>query len=464
MKTGCMLLLCIVSSLAYAQENISPFDGRFWGVVLEHPGTKQVAVKENIEYVKFGDRSLHMDVYLPPGIADTEARTTIVLLNGIGDQPGQNTMKSSPAHTSWSRLLAANGYVVVTMETATNKVHESFTALFGYLAEHGGQLHVDINKIGVQAFSANCRESVSYLMGANVFPGIKGAVFYYGEVPTGPFREDLPVLFVVAELDIRGNNYSKLWQEVLKTNAPWTITIGRDMPHAFDFFSDSEISQRLIMSTISFWNDQLGLLPERTQPFSKEREIIASRYDRNQSRMVKLMGEWMRAHPDSQDSYALSAYGSALMDSQEFAEAEKYLRKATAIEPKNKGNYLMLTVVCYAQGKTKEGAASLATYEKDSTPEGFTYSYIANRLFYINKYMEASALYERALTFPDKRSYLFYNLAACYVMLGEKDKAFKNLSIAVEQEFGTKADYEADEKFKDVRGDSRWNALMEKMK
>lgn len=453
-----LLLTCIISD---AQETVSPFDGSYWGIVLDHPGTSDVLVKENIPFAKLG-RELRFDLYLPNELGPKEKRETVVILNGIGDQQGMSPMKASPAHTSWARLLAANGFVVITMESEVSNIRESFTALFAYLTSNSDQLHIDINNIGVQSFSANCREAVGYLMSEQVSKSIKAAVLYYGQTPEGQLRDDLPVYFVVAEKDIRENNYANLWKNVLLNKSPWTIAIARDMPHAFDFFSDTETSRRMILSTLSYWRDQLGTLPARTTPFSKEREIVAATYEGDQTRKLNLMREWMKEHPESNDAYALSAYASALMDTRDFVEAEKYLKKAIAIVPENKGNYLMMAVVGYAQGKEKEGDTNLALYEKDSRPEAFTYFYIADRLIGLKRFKQSAALYERALTFPNPHAFVYYNLGACYAMLGDPEKAFKNLFVAANRGFGTKEDYQSDENLQSLNGDKRWNELMSK--
>lgn len=442
------------ASSVFAQ---SPFDGRTWGVVLSVAGTNDIRVQTDVIYSKLADRYMHMDVYFPKGLGANDLRATIVILNGLGDQLGQATLKSSPSHVSWARLLAANGFIVVTAETEVNRIQESFEALFSYLATNATKYHIDPDHMGIQAFSANCREAITFAMGGKAFSGIKAATFYYGEAPSGLFREDLPVLFVIAELDIRGNNYSNLWREVLRNNAPWTITVAKDMPHAFDCFSDTETSRRTILSTISFWKSQLSELPANTLPFSKEREIVASRYDRDQARFLQLMRTWVEEHPDTRDAYALFLFATALMENQEFAEAERYLRKGSMYE---KVDYLTLATVLYAQGKTSEGDTALNVYLSQNASEGFTFWFIANRLIAAEKYSEAASLYERALKYPDHGPWLYYNLGVSYAKIGDLAKAFKYLVMAAEKGYGVKSDYADDERLVSLRNDARWQDLL----
>ncbi len=454
------MLVALPLALPAQTPPTSPFDGSHWGVVLEHPDTKKVVVSEQIPFHTNGSRTLHMDVYLPPSTKTNERRPTIILLNGIGDQPGSRAQKASSLYTSWGRLLAANGFVAITMESEVNNTQTSFDAFFNFVSKNAANYNVDETRIGVQAFSANCRQVVEYLKREDIFDGIQAAVLYYGQAPAGPFPSDLPVLFIVAELDIRGTNYATLWGEVLRNNSPWTITVGQEMPHAFDAFSDSETSRRLILSTISFWKNQLQPVPPSSSRPSEEREIVASRYDRDASRFLQLMGDWMKKHPQTQDAYALSLYGTALLENKQFAEAGDYLKKSIAVDASMKGTYLNLALVSYALGKTDEATSYLTLYEKGSTPEGFTYWYIANRLIGISQFEQAAALYVRALTFPSQPSFVHYNLAACYAMMGNKDSAFEHLLKAAEMKFGTRESYEGDAHLAVLRSDARWDKVM----
>ena len=468
MKTGLLLVLLTfvtITSTAQQTNNMSPFNGAYWGVVLEVPAMKNVSVRSDIVYASEpGQRPLKMDIYLPADIQPTARRPTVVLLNGLGDQPDLPPLKTNPSYTSWARLIAANGFVAVTMDSEVNHVQESFKSFFRYVSVHGAEHYIDTARMGAQSFSANGREACQYLMSQEAFEGIKAAAVYYGERPPGPYRKDLPMLFIVSELDIRNENYSSLWTEVLRTNAPWTITLARDMPHAFDVFSDTETSRRLIMQTISFWRDQLAEIPKLSIRPSKERAIVAARYERDQSKMLRLMREWMSENPNTRDAYALSAYGTVLMENREYTEAEKYLKRAIAIEPKNKGNYLTLAVVLFALDRSDEGKKALAHYEEGRTPEAFTYAYIGTRMVALGRYAFAAELFERSISLPNPAGYMYYYLGCCYARLDQHDRAFNNLFSAASLGFGNRASYEKEEHLKSLQSYPRWKELMTKLR
>lgn len=456
----CLLSLACGTLSAQPSAPVSPFDGSHWGVVIDYPGMDRVTVKRDIVFHAASDHQLHFDVYLPANMKRNEKYPAVVLMNGVGDQPGFPPQRSATPYVSWSRLLAANGFVTLAMESEPNNQQQSYEYLFAFLQKNGAQYNIDTDRLGVQAFSANCREVVTYLMGERAFKGIKAATLYYGEQPATPYRADLPVLFVVAGFDVRGTNYANLWANVTKQNAPWTIAFGPSLPHAFDHFSDTDESRRLIMTTLAYWAAQLNPSPPRTTPFSREREIVAARYNPDQQQFLQLMRTWMQEHPNTTDSYALSMFATALIDNNLFADASPVLARSIALDPGNKGNYLNMALTHYALGRRQEAEQQIRLHEEGSTPESFTYWYIANRLIGISKYGDAVQLFERALTFPDQPPFVYYNVAMCYAMLGNKEKALTHLQVAVDKGFTTKEQLETENRFSSLRGDNRWTKML----
>lgn len=464
MKSKTLLLILLMSIRLFAQNNevSSPFNADHWGVVLDHPDLNKVVLKKDILYLKDDKSSLHIDIYSPPQLKKGEKRPAIIFLNGIGDEPGLPPMKSWGIYKSWPKLMAAHGYIGISMETDGSRVQECFDRLFNYLAAQGAIHQIDVDRLGVYAASANTRASASYLMGENAYGGIKAAVFYYGSIPAGPFRKDLPVYFVISEGDA-GNNYASLWPEVLKNNAPWTIKMATGLPHAFDAFSDNNEARKVIKETISFWKNQLDPIPDPSWPKSKIREIIEMQYWGDHAKIVSLMKAWLKENPDSKDVSAINLYANALMGINEFAEAEIFYKKSLAFNPSGYGTLLSLALISYILDKPADGEKYLAQYEAYVSPEQFTYFYIANYLYGIKKHEAAIPHYEKALTFEPHSAYLFYNLACCYALKGEKSKAFENLNQAVAQGFNTKQDYEKETKLDSLKTDSRWEELMKKL-
>ncbi|MBA4058081.1 MAG: hypothetical protein C0490_25410, partial [Marivirga sp.] len=93
MRTFIVFFNVLISASCIAQE-LSIFDGRSWGIVLEHPEMKNVTVKQDVPYLDDQKGTLKMDVYLPPGLQSTDKRPAVVFLNAIGDHPGEMKVKS----------------------------------------------------------------------------------------------------------------------------------------------------------------------------------------------------------------------------------------------------------------------------------------------------------------------------------------------------------------------------------
>ena len=261
------VLLTYIHSFSQGNNHVLELDPYEYGVVVEDGRTKTVLVKKDIPYLKDEKGTLHIDLHLPPGLKANDVRPAIIFLNAIGDDPDGGKLKNWAIYKTWPALIAAHGYIGVSMECDRNRIRESIERLFKFLETNGAFYSIDKDRLGVYAASANVSRSSEYLMSSEAFKGIKAAVLYYGRPPVGPFRKDLQVLFVIAEGDMN-RGYQNLWSEVLKNNAPWTIKMATGMPHGFDANSDNNEARILVKETISFWKNHLDTVeapPGNTQ-------------------------------------------------------------------------------------------------------------------------------------------------------------------------------------------------------
>ena len=173
-------LLFGICSFSQGNQSSSPIDPLSFGVVLDDPGMKTVVVKKDITYLKDEKGSLNLDVYSPPNLKANEKRPAVIFLNAIGENAGQRKVKSWGIYTTWPQLMAAHGYIGISMETDRDRIQESIQGLFSFISEKGINYQIDKERLGVYAASANVRQSVVYLMDAKAFKGIKAAVLYYG--------------------------------------------------------------------------------------------------------------------------------------------------------------------------------------------------------------------------------------------------------------------------------------------
>ena len=462
MKTSLIVFSILTGWQVAAQTpaNFSQFDARHWGVVLEHPGMKDVTVKEDILYLKDEKGSLHIDVYLPSGMAANERRPAIIFLNGIGENAGQPKVKSWGIYKEWPRLMAAHGFVGISMESDRARVHESFQGLFKFLQERGSVHHVDADRLGVYAASANVTQSAIYLMKEEAFEGIKAAVLYYGGTPGGPYRKDLPVLFVIAEGDVSRTGYTSLWNEVLKNNAPWTIRMATGLPHAFDAFEDTDESRKVVKETISFWKNQLEPVEQPSWQHAVPREILSAQYMQNHNKAADLTKQWLDTHPDDTD--ALRTYSVSLKNAGRYAEAEVAYRKRLVQQP-NDGRLLSeLALVLYGQNKPIDGDHFMDLAIKTGTLGRYNYWDLAKSLYNFKNYSGSARYYELAVAIQADAVDI-YNMACSYALANNKDKAFESLNKSIDNGFTSKQQIEGDADLISLRDDPPYKAILERL-
>src|SRR5262245_16910582 len=257
--------LSLITATATAQNSAQPrqrsqLDATNWGVVYDTPATKSVKVRNEVPYLG----ALSIDIYSPPDLKAGEKRPAVVFINAVGDR-GDNKVKSWAIYQSWPRLVAAPGMIGVSMDADGERVQESLRGVFDFLTKQGSQYGVDTAQLGLYAASANVRGTYEYLIGENAAPGIRAAALYYGSVPTGKMRADLPVLFIVAQGDAPGMGapLGALWQRVVEAKAPWSLLFASNLPHGFDAFSDNDDAPRIIQQSLAFGKRTRGLGPHR---------------------------------------------------------------------------------------------------------------------------------------------------------------------------------------------------------
>ena len=459
-----LILYCLLIVAAFPvcgqQQTLSIFDGRSWGVVLEQPDMKDVVVKANVPYLSDSKGTLNLDVYLPPDVKPTDRLPAIVFLNSLGDTPGEMKFKDWGTYRTWPQLVAANKYVGISMECDKDRALESIKGVFSFIEKEGSKYNIDPTRLGVYAASANVTQSVNYLMSADACRGIKAAVLYYGRQPEGPFRKDLPVLFVIPEGDVRGG-YTTMWNEVLKNNAPWRIQMATGLIHGFDSFNDNDNSRIIIKETISFWKNHLDVIPPHSWPNSIGRSTLAAQNGGDTEKAASLLKAWTTDHPE--DARALSQYGGTLVRLKQYDEAEQVLKKSISTDPNNTHAQTDLIVALYAKDRNEEAERRLADLAAANKLNRDSYANIGYWLFVLNKHKEGVKYFQKAVETGDALSFDYYNLGCGYAILGEKDRAFGLLEKAVSMGYNSKDQYVNDPDLNSLRSDKRYEALLTKL-
>lgn len=456
------ILLFAVSASAQTQESLSIFDGRYWGVVLQHPEMKNVVVKRNITYLSDAKGTLKFDIYHPPGLKAIEKRPAVIFLNSIGERPGEMKVKDWGIYSSWPTLMAAEGFIGISMECDGTRVQESLAGLFTYLKSNGSNHQIDAGRLGVYAASANVTQSAMYLMSQNAYPGIKAAALYYGNTPSGPYRRDLPVLFIVSEGDVlRGNNYSSVWNEVLKNNAPWTVVMGSTLAHGFDAFNDTDEARRMIKQTISFWKNYLDVIPAPTWENAVGRKYLEAQYTGNNESALAIITDHVNSHPNDMDAIFYQA--TVLKNLRRYEEADAGFKKVIAKKPDHTQALVYLYLINHNLGKNEDAQKYFSRAEKTGAISRDQYYGMAMTMYNEKDHKEGVKFFEKILQMnPTGTDY--YNLACGYAMINEKDKAFAALNKSIDMGMNSKRQFENDTDLSSLRGDKRYEELVARLK
>ncbi|MEW6129425.1 MAG: tetratricopeptide repeat protein [Acidobacteriota bacterium] len=464
------LLAVALLPVAYAQNGAaqrSPLDATNWGVVLDTPATKLVKVKTDVPYLKDANGTLTVDIYLPPDINANEKRAAVLFINAVGDRPNSR-VKNWEIYKSWPRLVAAHGLVGVSMDADGSRIQECLRGVFEFLTKQGEAHGIDGTRLGLYAASANVTGATQYLNSDVATKNIRAAALYYGGVPNGNLRSDLPVLFIVAAGDAPrlGQPLTALWQRVVETGAPWTLMFAQGLPHAFDAFSDNDDARRIIQQTLGFWKSHLEPVPQPTWARSQAREIVAATYDNNPQRAASLLADYIKENPS--DATAQLQYGRALQQLRRFDEAIIALEKALTLDPTTTFAYSTLGQIKIAQQKYQQAAQYLTRAIDAGQRNSLIYGQLAWAQLHSGRNEEAVKNYEKAFEMgippgANTRGVAFYNLACGYARLGQKEKALTALASAMSEGFTDRKAYETDEDLVPLRAEPRFQELLSRL-
>ncbi len=441
----------------------SPLDATNWGVVYDTPATGHVKVRNEVPYLG----GLAIDIYSPPDLKAGEKRPAVVFINAIGDR-GDNKVKSWAIYQSWPRLVAAHGMIGVSMDADGARIQESLRGVFDFLTRQGAQYGVDGARLGLYAASANVRGTYEYLIGENAAPGIRAAALYYGGVPAGKMRADLPVLFIVAQGDApeMGAPLGALWGRVVEARAPWSLLFASDLPHGFDAFSDNDDARRVIQQSLAFWKSHLETVPQPPWQPSPARAIVASIYGAEPQRTAELLANWIKENPN--DSAAQIQYGRVLLQLRRFDEATAAYERALALGSGEPGVFAGLGQIKYGQRQYDQAIPFLMRAIEAGMRNSLIYGQLASSQLHTGRNEEAVKTYLKAFEAgvppgANTRGVAYFNLACGYTRLGQKDKAFEALTSAVAEGFTDRSAYETDEDLAPLRAEPRFRELLTRL-
>jgi tetratricopeptide (TPR) repeat protein len=274
------------------------------------------------------------------------------------------------------------------------------------------------------------------------------------------------VLFIVPEGDAPGlgATLTALWQRIIETKAPWRLTYGSRLPHAFDGVEDTDDSRRVMLETIAFWKSHLEPLPARSEPLSQARAVVASTYWNDPPRSAEMLQSWVAANPRDTDAWV--QLGRMRAGARQFGRADSAYQTALKLGASEADIATRMGQLRSAEQRWDEAATYLNRAIELGSTGSFTWSQLGLVEMYRHRYAEALTAYQRALAgglpgFAQVNAY--YNMACAHARLGQKDLAFEKLGKAIDAGFTNRQLMTEDSDLESIRADSRFGALLERI-
>ena len=436
-----------------------PLDVRHWGSVLPAPDSKHYTVQETLAY-RSGTNFFPFTLYRPM----TKSKApVVVIVNGVGDASDDRVMDWA-IYKSWGALFAANGLAAVTMTANSATLDQNLADLVDHLNAKGESLGVDPTRLALFSASANTALAGRYLQSAKGRANVDSAIFYYGSAPSGDFPREIPVLFLVAEGDMRSPfaaSYNDLWARIVRTKAPWTLIFGASQPHAFDALDPTPESRRIMASSIDFLRRALYPLKGSEFAHPEERAVLRAIYNNDPPVTIDTLTAYLQKNPKS--ARARAELARRLADAGRFDEAEPVLAKALEADPGSGALNIATSRLLMARNQP-EAAYQAA---KAAVDGGFANVAAIGQLglaaMAAGHVDEAIAAFRRAAEAPVARASSYYNLACALAVKGDKEAAIEALEQAFSNGYRDAAAMSADPDLAGLRGDPRFEALKARM-
>ncbi len=259
-------------------------------VVYRRPGMDRVIVKSNLKYVTTGEPHMLMDVYVPPGLANSERRPAVLFIRG--SVPPGSPAKDMGAFRSWGRLAAAANMVGVTFthrlgfpKPLLDEAASDVNAAINYIRTNADELNIDKDRICLAAYSGGgpmlsiaMRDKPKYvrcLVAFYAFLDIQQSDLHRTHESAGTLKNFSPITYLTSEAEqiaplfiaragldevpALNDSIDRFIREAMARNASITVVNHSRGLHAFDIQTDDERSREIIGAALAFMRTQLGV-------------------------------------------------------------------------------------------------------------------------------------------------------------------------------------------------------------
>jgi tetratricopeptide (TPR) repeat protein len=439
----------------------APAQGTSWditriGLAWQVPEMAAARVTTGLVYAGAGADQRTFDLYAPSGSTGAP-RGAVVFVNGVGDGP-TNPLREWRIYVDWARAVTTRDLVGVLYAARPGHTIDDLAALLDHLATAGPELGIDPDRIGLWSCSANVGTALPALAHPSA-SNLGGAVFYYGATGADSIPTSLPVLYVKAELDGAGLNQGidALWNAARERNLPWTMTVARRLPHAFDALDVSDASRAIVQQTLDFYAAHLGPLPP-APPNPIERQvnwsIYAGDWAGTAARLEPLVAGGS-ADPDA-GRLLLLAYRNMRNHEKGLPLSERLIAERPERPDLRSSRGLLLS----AAGRNEDALAELERAVELGARDVFTHSQLLMSALALGRTADAVRYGRAAAALYPNVAVVQYNLSCALARNAEPDAALEALSAAIRAGYRDRAAIEADPDLEGLRATARFRELV----
>lgn len=191
------------------------------------------------------------------------------------------------------------------------------------------------------------------------------------------------------------------------------------------------------------------------------KKLLTALYTNENEKAAENLKQWITIYPN--DPEATVEYSSVLRRDKKYPDAESALRKMLQASPGNINLKMEMALVKYGLNSKTEAEEIVSSIINSRPDPGSIYLNLASSLVSMSRFREAADYYEKAIQIrPREPDY--YNLACCYALLNEKEKAFENLDKALRNGYGSKQLLQNDSDLNSIRTDPRFTEFLNRVK
>ena len=217
-----------------------------------------------------------------------------------------------------------------------------------------------------------------------------------------------------------------------------------------------------------YWIDVSIIEDLRTRVAAKEpiqeelgTNLLTALDDGQWNEAEALLNEWLSDHP--KDADAVFNYTQVSKRQGKFAEAYEFLTQNESLFTGNSNYAMEVALLNIGLGRQAIADTLLAPLLAEKSQQWNRYMHLSTSLFDMRKFDISDKYFKKAMA-VSMWHYGYFKRGCSYARIGEQDRAFENLFLAVENGFNDKQHFESNAQLLRLKNTKPWQELTAKLK